>query len=124
MRRVGELWRTAQITVDAEHYCTSVTQMAITQMYPLLFSSERRNRTLLCACPGTELHEMGARMVADVFENDGAVGGKAFQSTHQIWKQWPIDFYVEDARELLQNVNTEMRSSTVLLRFQFRRVPV
>ena len=53
-----------------------------------------------------------------------AVGGKAFQSTHQIWKQWPIDFYVEDARELLQNVNTEMRSSTVLLRFQFRRVPV
>lgn len=152
MRRVGELWRTAQITVDAEHYCTSVTQMAITQMYPLLFSSERRNRTLLCACPGTELHEMGARMVADIFENDGwdsiylgaavpedamleairrefpesriAVGGKAFQSTHQIWKQWPIDFYVEDARELLQNVNTEMRSSTVLLRFQFRRVPV
>ena len=180
MRRVGELWRTAQITVDAEHYCTSVTQMAITQMYPLLFSSECRNRTLLCARPGTELHEMGARMVADIFENDGwdsiylgaavpedamreavrsnhpdlialsvtmpqhllvcrdlvnairrefpesriAVGGKAFQSTHQIWKQWPIDFYVEDARELLQNVNTEMRSSTVLLRFQFRRVPV
>ena len=71
MRRVGELWRTAQITVDAEHYCTSVTQMAITQMYPLLFSSERRNRTLLCACPGTELHETGAGMVADVFENDG-----------------------------------------------------
>ena len=121
-------------------------------MYPLLFSSERRNRTLLCARPGTELHEMGARMVADIFENDGwdsiylgaavpedamleairrefpesriAVGGKAFQSTHQIWKQWPIDFYVEDARELLQNVNTEMRSSTVLLKFQFRRVPV
>ena len=71
MRRVGELWRTAQITVDAEHYCTSVTQMAITQMYPLLFSSECRNRTLLCARPGTELHEMGARMVADIFENDG-----------------------------------------------------
>ena len=40
-------------------------------MYPLLVSSERRNRTLLCACPGTELHEMGARMVADIFENDG-----------------------------------------------------
>ena len=169
MRRVGELWRTAQITVDAEHYCTSVTQMAITQMYPLL-----------CARPRTDLPERGARMVADIFENDGwdsiylgaavpedamleavrsnhpdlialsvtmpqhllvcrdlvnairrefpesriAVGGKAFQSTHQIWKQWPIDFYVEDARELLQNVNTEMRSSTVLLRFQFRRVPV
>ena len=71
MRRVGELWHTAKITVDTEHYCTSVTQMAMAQMYPLLFSSERKNRTLLCACPGTELHEMGARMVADLFENDG-----------------------------------------------------
>ena len=71
MRRVGELWHTAQITVDTEHYCTSVTQLAMAQLYPALFDKKRRGRTLLCACPGTELHEMGARMVADVFENDG-----------------------------------------------------
>ena len=161
MRRIGELWHISEISVATEHYCTSVTQMAMTQMYPLLFSSERKNRTLLCACPGTELHEMAARIVADIFENDGwdtvylgaaipesammdairsnqpdlialsvtmpqhllicrdlvfairrefpdskiAVGGKAFQSTDEIWKQWPIDFYTEDARELLQAVN-------------------
>lgn len=71
MRRVGELWHTAKITVDTEHYCTSVTQTAMAQMYPMLFESERKDKTLLCACPGTELHEMGARMVADLFENDG-----------------------------------------------------
>lgn len=73
MRRVGELWHTAQITVDQEHYCTSVTQMAMAQMYPILFSNseQRKNHMLLCACPGTELHEIGARMVADLFENDG-----------------------------------------------------
>ncbi len=35
------------------------------------FEGERKNKTLLCACPGTELHEMGARMVADIFENNG-----------------------------------------------------
>ncbi len=161
MRRVGDLWHTAQITVDTEHYCTSVTQMAMAQMYPLLFATQRRNKTLLCACPGTELHEMGARMVADLFENDGwdsiylgaavpedamleavemnrpdlialsvtmpqhlmacrsvvdairtrypsariAVGGKAFESTHDLWKQWPVDLYVTDARQLLQQAN-------------------
>lgn len=60
--------QTAKITVDAEHYCTSVTQMAMAQMYPVLFANERKNKTLLCACPGTELYEMGARMVADLFE--------------------------------------------------------
>lgn len=71
MRRIGELWHTAKISVDTEHYCTSITQMAMAQLYPVLFSKERKNKTLLCACPGTELHEMGARMVADLFENDG-----------------------------------------------------
>lgn len=71
MRRVGELWHTARITVDTEHYCTSVTQMAMASMYPVIFSEKRKNKTILCACPGTELHEIGARMVADLFENDG-----------------------------------------------------
>ena len=161
MRRVGDLWHTAQITVDTEHYCTSVTQMAMAQLYPNLFDSARRNRTILCACPGTELHEMGARMVADLFENDGwdsiylgaavpenamldavrdnnpdlvalsvtmpqhllacrglaaairrefpaikiAVGGKAFESTHDIWKQWPVDLYTCDARDFVREAD-------------------
>ena len=30
--------QTAKITVDAEHYCTSVTQMAMAQMYPDLIA--------------------------------------------------------------------------------------
>ena len=71
MNRIGELWHTSRITVDTEHYCTAVTQTAMTQLYPLLFSHEKKNHRILCACPGTELHEMGARMVADIFENDG-----------------------------------------------------
>ena len=163
MRRVGELWHTAKISVDTEHYCTSVTQMAMAQLYPVLFSGARKGKTLLCACPGTELHEMGARMVADIFENDGwdsiflgaavpedyilhsirenqpdlialsvsmpphlitcqelvtnirdefpdikiAVGGTAFRNTEQIWKQWPIDYYTDDARELLTLANQQ-----------------
>lgn len=161
MRRIGEMWHTAQITVDTEHYCTSITQMAMAQMYPSLFAAERNGRTVLCACPGTELHEMGSRMVADLFENDGwdslylgaavpedamldsirenhpdlialsvtmpqhllacrdligairrefpdaviAVGGNAFRNTHEIWSQWPVDIYTNDARELLKKAD-------------------
>lgn len=71
MRRIGEMWHESEITVDTEHYCTTVTQTAMTQMYLDIFSSKRKNRTVLVACPGAELHEMGARMVADIFENDG-----------------------------------------------------
>lgn len=161
MRRVGELWHNAEITVDMEHYCTSATQLAMTQLYPEVFSAEPQNKTLLCACPGTELHEMGAHIVADVFENNGwdsiylgaavpeayvleavrtnkpdlvalsvtmpqhlidcerlvktikkefpkqkiAVGGRAFLSTNEIWKQWPADMYADNALELLKKVS-------------------
>lgn len=162
MRRVGELWHTAEITVDTEHYCTSVTQMAMTQMYDKLFDGERKNKTILSVCPGMELHEMGARIISDLFENHGwasiflgaavpvdyilesvrenhpdlvtlsvsmpqhlmecenavreirkefpeikiAVGGKAFESTSDIWKKWPVDIYSKDARELLSKADT------------------
>ena len=102
MRCIGELWHSSKITVDTEHYCTSVTQMTMAQMYPTLFGSERKNKTLLCACPGSELHEMGARMVADL---PIAVEGKAFESTDSIWKQWAVDIYTSDARSLLKQAN-------------------
>ena len=71
MRRVGELWHAGRISVDAEHYCTSVTQTAMSQMYDRIFDAERCGKTVLMACPGAELHEMGARMLADIFENGG-----------------------------------------------------
>lgn len=71
MKRVGELWHTAEITVDMEHYCTSVTQTAMSQMYDVLFERARTDKTILCVCPGMELHEMGTRIIADLFENHG-----------------------------------------------------
>ena len=161
MKRVGELWHTADITVDMEHYCTSVTQMAMAQMYDQLFDGKRRDKTILSVCPGMELHEMGARIITDLFENHGwdsiflgaavpveyilesvrnnhpdlvtlsvsmpqhlmdcekavreikqefpdikvAVGGKAFESTEDLWKKWPVDIFTKDARELLARAN-------------------
>lgn len=135
--------------------------MAMSQMYDKLFDGERKNKTILSVRPGMELHEMGARIVADLFENHGwdsiflgaavpvdyimesvkenqpdlitlsvsmpqhlmdcekavreikkefpnikvAVGGKAFESTNDIWKKWPVDIYSKDARELLERAN-------------------
>lgn len=50
MRRVGELWHLHLISVDMEHYCTSVTQMALSQFYPLIFGQPRKGKTVLIAC--------------------------------------------------------------------------
>lgn len=165
MRRVGVLWHAGCITVDTEHYCTSVTQTAMSQMYDRIFDAERCGKTILVACPGAELHEMGARMLADIFENGGwdsvylgaavpedyllasirenrpdvvalsvtmpqflidcqrlvetiraefpriviGVGGGAFDSTHEIWHRWPVDFHAKDARDALKRANELIR---------------
>jgi methanogenic corrinoid protein MtbC1 len=68
---IGRLWQTNQISVAQEHYCTAATQMIMSQLYPYLFGTEKHGRKLVVACVGEELHEIGARMVADFFELDG-----------------------------------------------------
>lgn len=68
MIEVGEMWHKQLITVDKEHYCTSTTQVILSQFYPLIFSSNKRNAKILTCTVGSELHEMGARMISDLFE--------------------------------------------------------
>jgi len=70
-REIGRLWQTNQISVAQEHFCTAATQLVMSQLYPYIFSSERIGRRMIVACVGEELHEIGARMVADFFEMEG-----------------------------------------------------
>ena len=71
MFEVGNLWHQNLMTVDKEHYCTSTTQMALSQFYPVIFSAPRNGHKILTCCVGSELHEMGIRMVSDLFEYHG-----------------------------------------------------
>jgi methanogenic corrinoid protein MtbC1 len=43
----------------------------MSQIYSHVFASERIGRTVVAACVNGDLHELGARMVADFFEMDG-----------------------------------------------------
>ncbi len=65
---LGRLWQTGKITVAQEHFVTGVTQLVMARLYPYIFGSGTNGRTLVAACVGHELHEMGLRMVADFFE--------------------------------------------------------
>jgi methanogenic corrinoid protein MtbC1 len=68
---IGRLWQLNRITVAQEHYCTAATQLVMSQLYPYIFSTEKTGRKLVAACVGGELHEIGVRMVADIFEMAG-----------------------------------------------------
>lgn len=158
MYEVGNLWHQNAITVDKEHYITSTTQLVLSQFYPLIFNKPRNGCRLLACTVGSELHEMGARMVSDLFEYNGwdsiylgaavptpailaaitehhpdlialsvtmpqhlrlchetvfsirrkfpqlkiAVGGRAFQTTDELWKKWDVDISTQDASQLVE----------------------
>ncbi|MHB8097311.1 MAG: cobalamin B12-binding domain-containing protein [Erysipelotrichaceae bacterium] len=71
MYEIGDLWHRNIITVDKEHYATSVTQTIVTGFYDEIFDRPRKNKTLVACAIGSELHEMGIRMLSDIMEYSG-----------------------------------------------------
>ena len=68
---VGRLWQTNRLSVAQEHFCTAATQLIMSQLYPRIFAGERNGLRMVATCVGSELHEIGVRMVADFFEMEG-----------------------------------------------------
>lgn len=68
---IGRLWQINAISVAQEHYATASTQLVMSQLYPQIFATERRGRSLVATCVSGDLHEIGVRMVSDFFELEG-----------------------------------------------------
>lgn len=71
MHELGRLWHLNRITIGQEHYCTAVAQMLMAQLFPLLFDAAPKKKRLVSTCVAGELHEIGARMISDMFELNG-----------------------------------------------------
>lgn len=68
---VGRLWHLGATSVGQEHFATAVTQSIMGHLYQSMFDAPRRHRSAVVCCVGNELHELGARMVADFLELAG-----------------------------------------------------
>lgn len=71
MYRVGELWECNKISVATEHLATSITEYLLTLVYPILFSSAHIGEKAIISCSVNEFHQVGGKMVADIFELHG-----------------------------------------------------
>lgn len=71
LHELGRLWHLNRITVGHEHYCTAVAQIVMAQLFPLIFNGAPKQGRLVATCVAGELHEIGARMVSDLFEMNG-----------------------------------------------------
>ncbi len=65
---IGKMWQENRITIAQEHYCTAATQTIMSKLYPFIFATKKTDKKAVVACTKNELHEIGARMVADFLE--------------------------------------------------------
>lgn len=68
---VGELWEQGRISVATEHMATAISEGLLNLTYPRLFAGPRRKKSVLVSCVANEYHQIGGKMVSDLFELHG-----------------------------------------------------
>lgn len=68
---VGAMWANGQASIAEEHFCSSVTERALAEVYATLFTGRRHGPRLLAAHANRSLQNIGLRMVSDVLEAHG-----------------------------------------------------
>lgn len=71
MYEIGRLWSNGRITVGQEHIATSITQRVMSLYYPMILNLPREKGGVIVTVSPDELHEIGARMLADLLEMNG-----------------------------------------------------
>ncbi|MFH0734553.1 MAG: cobalamin-dependent protein [bacterium] len=71
MYRIGQLWELDKTTIAKEHCATKITELVINQIYPHILSIPKTGNKVIVTCADKEFHELGARMVSDIFELNG-----------------------------------------------------
>jgi methanogenic corrinoid protein MtbC1 len=71
LAEIGRMWHLREATVADEHFATGATRMIMAELRRHAPREPRNGRACLCTAVGGDLHDLGIRMVADVFEFAG-----------------------------------------------------
>lgn len=69
--RLGEMWHRGEITVADEHLGSATTQTVMSQLRLSFQRKAPNGRSVVGTATAGDLHEIGLRMVTDLFELDG-----------------------------------------------------
>ena len=68
---LGELWEHHRISVAVEHLASAITERLLSMVEVDTFFTPHGDHSVIVACIADEFHQIGARMVSDVFELHG-----------------------------------------------------
>jgi methanogenic corrinoid protein MtbC1 len=89
---VGDLWERNKISVSVEHMATAIVEGLFVLVYPMIFSAEHTGKKAVISCLANEFHQVGGKMIADIFELNGWDG-------YFLGANMPVDGLVEFINE-------------------------
>lgn len=93
MREIGEHWQRGEIGINQEHRTSYETLDALARLQSEIYIKPDNGKSVVFACPGEELHEIGLRSAAYVFEAEG-------WTTHYIGARTPTDAVISAIQDL------------------------
>lgn len=71
--RIGKLWEMNEISVAREHLATAITENLFSLTYPEILRARRTTNPnkVIISCSPNEHHQIGGRMISDIFELAG-----------------------------------------------------
>lgn len=69
--QIGVLWEQGRVSVATEHLASAITEGLLNLVTPRLMAMPKNGRSVVVSCTANEYHQIGARMVADLFEMNG-----------------------------------------------------
>jgi MerR family transcriptional regulator, light-induced transcriptional regulator len=93
MSEIGDRWIRGEIGVSQEHRASYETLDALAKLQNEILIKTPTGESVVFACPGEELHEIGLRCAANIFESEG-------WQTHYLGARTPPDAVIVAATEL------------------------
>jgi len=129
MYEVGRLWQKRDITVAQEHYITAVSQFLMMSFYSLIFATPKNGKKVLGLCVGSELHELGIRMISDYFEVngwesiylgantpvEGIIGAIEMHKPDLLLASVSTPIYISDLKRLVESLKEKEISTKIMV---------
>jgi methanogenic corrinoid protein MtbC1 len=97
MREIGQRWHSGEIGINQEHRASYETLDALTRLQSEIFIKPPNGKSVVFACMGEDLHEIGLRVAASMFEAEG-------WTAHYIGARTPPDAVIGALEDLHPSV--------------------
>lgn len=68
---IGELWEFNKISVATEHLSSAIIEAVLNEIYSEVISGSKNEKSVIVACVEEEFHQIGIKMISDIFEMNG-----------------------------------------------------